>query len=310
MKRLLKDDRGVAIAFLVIVFAGLLALSAIVIDMGSWYTQKRKLQATADAAVLAGAQDLPNTAVATASAHTYANANNSGLNAWNPTFPNTSTIEVSLAKPAPAFFAKVFGIETVTVHARASANVGVPGSIYSALPIAVKESIVCAAASVGCFGVQKTLTFDNTTTESFGSSTWGLLDLSGSSTSGSTCNGTVGESSQSSWVTQGYPGLLGVNRYYGASTGQRTSIQNALNGRIGQVLLVPVYDQSDDDWCTTGGFRIIGWAAFVIDRSISNSEWNPHNKTLHGHFVEYIAHDVDSTPGVPGFGVKVIKLTG
>ena len=53
---------------------------------------------------------------------------------------------------------------------------------------------------------------------------------------------------------------------------------------------------------------MVGWAAFVIDQLIPNSEWNPHVKTLHGHFEQYIAHNVDSTPGLTGFGVKVISL--
>ena len=63
-------------------------------------------------------------------------------------------------------------------------------------------------------------------------------------------------------------------------------------------------------WCTAGGFYVIGWAAFVIDVTIPNSEWNPHVKILHGHFVQYIAPDAESSPGAPGFGVKTVTLTG
>jgi Flp pilus assembly protein TadG len=304
-----REEGGQAVVFVVIVFIGLLAITALAVDMGSWYTAKRKLQATADAAVLAGAQDLPDTTTAANTARTYANANNTGLNSWSPAFPDTSTISVQLSKQAPAFFAKALGISTVTIHAHASANVGVPGSIRFALPVAVKQSVVCASASTGCFGVAKTLTFDDTSTTSFGSSTWGLLDLSSSSNVSSGCDGKIGESTQATWVTSGYNGLLAVNKYYGATTGQKTSIRNALNTRVGQTLLVPVFDTSNMSWCTAGGFRVIGWAAFVIDTAIPNSDWNPHTKTLHGHFVQYIAEDVDSTPGVPGFGVKVIHLT-
>jgi hypothetical protein len=174
----------------------------------------------------------------------------------------------------------------------------------------MKSTVACATGSTGCFGVSKTLTFDDTTTATFGSSTWGLLDLSGSATTSTACTGKVGESQQASWISNGYPGLLAINKYYGATTGQRTSIRNALNTRIGQVLLVPVFDLSAQAWCTAGGFHVIGWAAWVIDTAIPNSEWNPHLKILHGHFVDYIDHDVDSVPGTGGgFGVKVIKLS-
>jgi Flp pilus assembly protein TadG len=309
MKRV-ADDRGSVIVMVVLLLTALLAISALAVDVGSWYTAKRKLQATADAAVLAGAQDLPDTGAASSSATTYANANNSGLDSWTPTFPDSATIDVSLAKSTPAIFSKLVGINAKTVHAHARAQVGTPGSLKNVAPMAVKSSAACTSASSGCFGTSKTLTFDDSTTTAFGSnSTFGLIDLSGSASTSTSCSGNVGQSSQSDWVTSGYPGLLSVNRYYGATTGQRTAIQNALNSVIGKVLLFPVFDTANSSWCgSPGGFHVIGWAAFVIDQSIPNSQWNPHLKTLHGHFVQYIAHDVESTPGVPGFGVKVISL--
>ena len=50
-------------------------------------------------------------------------------------------------------------------------------------------------------------------------------------------------------------------------------------------------------------------AAIVIDMAIPSPDWNPHQKTIKMHFVQYIAHNVESTPGFTGFGVKVINLT-
>jgi hypothetical protein len=139
---------------------------------------------------------------------------------------------------------------------------------------------------------------------------FGLLDLGGSAANSTSCSGKVGQSLQSDWVTAGYQGLLAVNKFYGATTGQRTALRNALNSVVGKVLLIPVFDSANLSWCGgDGGFHVIGWAAFVIDQTVSNSDWNPHMKILHGHFVEFIAHDVESTPGTPGFGVRVINLT-
>ena len=86
-----------------------------------------------------------------------------------------------------------------------------------------------------------------------------------------------------------------MNNYYGATTGQRTSIRNTLNTVIGQVLLIPVFDTANLAWCNAGGFHVIGWGAFVIDQTITNAEWNPHTKTLHGHFIQYIDHNVLQT---------------
>jgi Putative Flp pilus-assembly TadE/G-like len=306
--RRIRSEVGQVLIFTAFFMVVLLGVAALVIDVGSWFRTHRNLQAGADAAALAGAQDLPNTSTATSTATNYAAANVTGLNSWSPTFPDSATIDVRLSKSSPEFLAHVLGIGAKTLSAHARARVGTPGSIKNALPIGVRQSIVCAASSTGCFGAAKTLTFDETTTASYGSSTWGLLDLSGSATTTTTCDGKVGESTQRDWVLNGYPGLLAVNRYYGSTTGQRTSVRNALNARIGQILLVPVFDTGNKGWCTAGGFRVVGWAAWVIDSTIPNAEWNPSVKILHGHFTEFIAHDVESVPGVPGFGVKVINL--
>jgi len=310
--RRLRGDHGQALVLTVICTVALFGLAALVIDFGSWVTAQRKLQRAADAATLAGAQDLPNTTSAAASANTYAGLNETGLNTWAPTFPDTSTINVSLSKSAPGFFAKALGISSITVHAHARAKVGAPGLIRNALPIAVKTTVACAADSIGCFNAAKTITFDQSSTTAFSSSTtFGLLDLSGSSATSSACTGNVGESVQKEWITsnQGYPGLLSVDKYFGASTGQRQQIQNALNDALGKILLIPVYDTASASWCGNGGFHVVGWAAFMIDQPIPNSEWGNRFKQLHGHFTEYIVHDVDLTAGVPGFGVKVVKLT-
>ena len=309
MKQRARDDRGSALAFVVCFMVVFLGVMALVIDWGSWFTEQRHLQAAADAATMAGAQDLPNTGTASATATTYAADHVSGLDTWTPSFPNTYTIDVTLTKKSKAFFAKFLGINSMNVRAHARAVVGTPGELYNVVPIGVKQSAVCVAGSTGCFNTAKTLTFDDTTTSSFSSSTWGLIDLSGSSTASDTCTGNVGQSEQSTWVANGYSGRLSVGRYYGASTGQRTALQTAFNTMIGKVLLIPVFDTSASPWCKTGGFHVIGWAAWVIDQVIPNADWNPHVKKLHGHFTEYIAHNVDSTPGLTGFGVKVISLT-
>ena len=306
----LRDDSGAVLVFVAILFAGLLGLMAIAIDVGAWYQAQRNLQASADAAALAGAQDLPNTATATATATTYANDNATGLDSLNTTFPDSATIDVSLSKPTPGYFSRALGIDSVTVHGHARAQVGTPGEVENAVPIGIKSTVACATSSNGCFGAPKTLTFDDSTTTSFSSSsTFGLLDLSGGATTTTACNGNVGQGTQAGWVTSGFPGTLSVNRYYGATTGERIALRNALNAVIGQILLIPVFDSANLNWCTgAGGFHVIGWAAFVIDQTIPNGEWNPHVKILHGHFETFIAHDVVSTPGVPGFGVKVISL--
>jgi len=124
MTRLRSADGQVTVmAAVLMVF--LVAMVAFVLDVGSWFRQQRISQSTVDAAALAGAQVLPNDpGGATTMASTFANKNGGVLGAtitigskWN----TNDMITVKQTKSATGFFSKVLGINTVSVHAKASA---------------------------------------------------------------------------------------------------------------------------------------------------------------------------------------------
>jgi hypothetical protein len=301
----------------VFMFTVLIGVAAFSTDVGSWYTTQRKLQGAADAAALAGAQDLPVTGTAGSTATSYVNTNISGADAWSPTFAaDSSWIDVALTKKAPSFLAKVFGIDSVTVHAHARAGVGTPGSIFGAVPIAVTKTKVCASGSSGCFNVQQTLNYDplNVTGSKFG-----LIDLAGNNPDQKKCTSSSSANTLKTWITVGNPALLSINNWYCVATnGEDNTIGNAIESTIGSTkpLLVPVYDTIDPTGGTSGkgSFHIIGWAAMAVDQVVnwhpSNSSCAPNCKVLIVRFVEYIIHDVVSTPGFGGgFGVKVVTLS-
>ena len=56
MKAKRSKQSGQALVLTVVMLVSLLGMAALVLDVGSWYRAKRNLQATADAAALAGAQ--------------------------------------------------------------------------------------------------------------------------------------------------------------------------------------------------------------------------------------------------------------
>ncbi len=124
-----KQSRGQAYVITILFLAVLLAMAAAVLDIGSWYRADRSLQATVDAAALAGAQALPDgTATASTLASQYAAKNGGGtmnITFESQVFPD-DTITVSGSRPAPGFFSKMLGIKSVTVHATASARAGYP----------------------------------------------------------------------------------------------------------------------------------------------------------------------------------------
>ena len=75
-----RRERGQAAVLTVVFMIVLLGMAAAVLDVGSWYKEDRELQATMDAAALAGAQALPDdTAEASALAEQYSTTNGGGL---------------------------------------------------------------------------------------------------------------------------------------------------------------------------------------------------------------------------------------
>ena len=75
MRQRSRSERGQAFALMIIALIALLGTAALVMDVGfAWYA-KRQVQASADAAALAGAQQLPDVSSATTIAQDYATKN-------------------------------------------------------------------------------------------------------------------------------------------------------------------------------------------------------------------------------------------
>ncbi len=132
----IRDERGQVIVFVVIAFVVLVGMIGIVIDIGYAYKTQRDLQAAADAAALAGAQQLPDSTAAKTTATQYG-ASSAGGNKITKV-PVTETITTSCISTipgcnpvnsvavtetadVPTFFAKVFGLNSFSVHVKATA---------------------------------------------------------------------------------------------------------------------------------------------------------------------------------------------
>lgn len=133
---LLRQERGQVIVLLVVVLIVLLGSAALVIDVGRAYLAKRHLQASADAAATAGALELPDPAAATSYAQSYSGRD--GARNDNDKLPSVSTtvttkclsfapctpvnaVQVEQTTVVPTLFAKVLGIDSFTIRARATA---------------------------------------------------------------------------------------------------------------------------------------------------------------------------------------------
>ncbi len=88
-RRVYEDERGQTLPVVALMFTVLLGMAGLVLDVGRIYVDYRQLQASTDAAALAGAQALPGSAAAT---QAIAYGGSSGNKNYNPSMPATSMV--------------------------------------------------------------------------------------------------------------------------------------------------------------------------------------------------------------------------
>lgn len=123
VKRFWNEESGASIVLVALMLTVLLSMAALVIDGGLLYMNRAKLVHAIDAAVLAGAQDLPDhpdTARATAEAYLRSNNIDPADVTIQITDSNTH-ISASASKPVSFFFAPVIGLTGTNVEGNATA---------------------------------------------------------------------------------------------------------------------------------------------------------------------------------------------
>jgi Flp pilus assembly protein TadG len=293
---------------MVISLAVLTGMAALVLDVGLWMRTDRRLQATADAAALAGAQKLPtDVAGAKALAQTYANQNGGDVLGANisvtTTYTSNDTISVKAAKNQSGIFSKVLGIDSANIKADAKARVDSPQQARYVAPMVVYcgHSLIqnCNGNHTPTFGVQTTMDYDKMGAPG----AFGMLNLDNN-------NGTPGASEEGNWILHGYDKYLPLGMYR-SDPGAKFSSQNvsgALDARVGTVLLFPVFKTLSGTG-QNAEYDIIGWIGFYLTKETTHG----NSATLEGYFTEYIAQGIlaSSGSGAPNtFGVRSVQLVG
>ena len=292
-------DSGQTAVVAILFMTVLLGMSAVVLDVGRWYRDDRRLQATMDAAALAGAQALPDDpGGANALATEYADKNGGGLDAVEITTTKIAgdTIEVTGSRPSQGFFTGVFGIDSVTVNAGAKARMGVLASARWAAPVAVDEQHPFLQGKR--WGEATELELDKV-----GPGAYRLVNIDGSY--GGENPHVLGD-----WIRQGYEGYMALGWYYsdpGAKYNTNPGFKSALDevAAEGKELLFPVYRETR---AQGAGFEyeIVGWVGFVVtDFEIKGSK----NNTISGYFTQVIWEGIFSeSAAAEDFGAAAISL--
>jgi hypothetical protein len=303
----LRRQEGQVTVLVAVFMVVLIGMAVLVVDVGSWFRQQRVTQSTVDAAALAGAQALPGNAAGAYSAATDYAGRNGGVagvsitvgSKWRP----NDMITVKQTTSSNGFFSKLFGIDLVSLSAKASAVAEVPSAVRYVAPIVVNIKHPDLSGP-GCPCFQLPTTLDLGKTGAPGS--FALINLDNTDDTG-----TIGASTLADWILRGYDKYLPLGGYFSdpGAKWNNNSIQDALQARYGTDLLFPVYDTLVDQG-SNAEYHILGWAGFHLTRVSAGGS----SGSLDGYFTQVIWQgliDVSgppNSPEIPDLGVHSVAL--
>ena len=230
----LRSETGQAAVLSVVFMAALLGAVAMVLDVGSWFREQRATQSAADAAALAGAQELPeSTGLARCPCDAVPRPRTAAVSARSRSRPGSwrttrSTSESRVRHRACSRSSSGSTPSTCTpTRVRAPARLD---SAQWAAPIAVDKShplLNCKPRP--CFNVATTLDLQKT-----GPGAFRLLNLD-------LTKGGTGGKIDADWILRGFEGYMPLG-WYGSDPGAAFNddkFDDALNIRIGDELLFP-----------------------------------------------------------------------
>lgn len=302
----LRSQGGQATVMLILFLVVLIGFTGAVLDVGAWFQADRKLQANSDAAALAGAQELPeDTGFALGRAVEYGDKNGGHIDGGDVSFetkvlPN-DTIVINSERDVPGFFTPLFEIDSVEVHATAKARVGNPSSALWVAPIVVNEKhpmLTCNPRP--CFNSATELEYHHLKTNGpsgpDGAGSFGFINLTG--------QGNPGTSDLREQILTGWDQYMDLGKYNARTGNPFSAIKSALEARIGEEMLFPVYRKLTGTG-SNAKYEIIGWVGFVI----TDMDLAGNKEKLYGYFTRVIWEGILSeNPSETDYGVRIVAL--
>lgn len=141
--RFWREERGSSAVFVGITMTTMVACAALAVDVGHLYQVRAHLSATADAAALAGARQLPLDPTGSANAALQL-AQENGLSATQvqtSVSSDSTTLTVTLQQSVPMTFARVLGLPSSQVSVAAAAANKPLSSAYGVVPFSVVKQV-------------------------------------------------------------------------------------------------------------------------------------------------------------------------
>jgi Flp pilus assembly protein TadG len=300
LKAIIHRQQGSSIVLIGLSMAGLMAMTGLVIDMGSVYVAKTQLQKAANAAALSGAQEL------TRNETTVKNIVNEVLTEHGEA---SSLVEqkvemehkvfVRLKRQVTLAFSGLFGWEEVPVVVQSTAVMQSMGRASGVAPLGIDDSIPLV------FGQEYTLKVDETEAEN---GNFGILALGG-----------PGASTYEDNLKYGYKSEIKVGDILDTQTGNivgktKEGVQERINKcpyPVGEtyhrdcarVILIPVYTPYNHQSNQLKQVKVTGFAYFYISAPMDD-----HDKTIRGFFIERAGTGFNE-PNAGNNGAYTIRLT-
>ena len=294
-----RNNKGSVVTILAISMVVLLGFASFAIDVGTWYYNRVQLSNAVDAAALAGARDLPQTVTAEGTARAYAAISPPGQVGDVITVDaQTDHIIVDATRVAPSYFAKVLGINSATITAHARVNRGVAGSVGNLIPLGY------VADPTKPFPLTKGVEYPITIEAGGGTrGNYELLDFP--ATPVPIVPGPIYAQAGGDFVnylTNGYGASISTGSYVWSNTGMKVGqVRPPIEGRVGDIVLVPVIDQVTFDKATgKSKLLIYGFAAFEIT--------GYQGQTVRGKFVDFTTSNAGPGGNPSNYGLSYIRL--
>lgn len=279
-----KDEEGAISVFIAIAFVAVLGLSALVFDFGSSYITANELQNSADAAVLAGVQNLPmeddsnwDTEILPI-VQGYAFENDAQTFTVNPVKNAADTIigvEVIASKELNVPLIDIFGENFLSIRRRAVARVFTLNEAKGLVPIGINEDILDAE------GFDGSLVLDIDPSEE-SSVKYGWIFLDKVYEEHNNAN-----SKLTNWMEDGYDQSIAIGDEFPWTDGTRASTVIAYNDLVGKEVLAPIYEvvsvvdgKNKED---SGIVRITGFVMLKVEPYTPDGA---KNKTMRATFIK------------------------
>lgn len=303
------SEEGQSLALFASGLIGLLGLVGMSVDVGMLLQTRADLQKSADAAAFAAAQDLPDTELATTTTGEYVSSNGGDETGWTVEFANTDAVTVTTSRDIEYTFLSVLGLQSSTVTATATVEVGVVTGYafddsdvfpYAVWGGAVEGDGSAAGGSDCAYGIciDSEQVFRSNHYEADTMAATPDWDVNGNSFKGYFhAGGDVVHIGPDDWQTFSKGGN---------AIGQEPIDALLWHASTGHPILVPVISEAFCEvGCGTIEFKIVAWVALMLD---PNFDANP-DEAWTGTVVEDYAISKGSTEGSAQPPAELATLT-